>query len=193
MCRRRPVESSTALTKAELDGATRVVIAVSQHTTFPLLFTDLEKLRQITSRPLARLCPFVDSEGIIRVGGRLRHSELPYDHRHPVLLLAKESHLAVLVCRHWHKVTGHSGPRLMTALIHRKYWIVSLRSVIHSVISQCTRCVRLRATVSVPLMADLPESRVLQCRPFSSRVGVDYAGPIPMRENRLRKSRTYKA
>ncbi|XP_050064202.1 uncharacterized protein LOC126553053 [Aphis gossypii] len=191
ICRRRPVESSTALTKAELDGATRAVIAASQHTTFPSLFIDLEKLRHIKHRPLARLCPFVDSEGIIRVGGRLRHSELPYDHRHPVLL-AKESHLAVLVCRHWHKVTGHSGPRIMTALIHRKYWIVSLRSVIHSVISQCTRCVRLRATVPVPIMADLPESRVLQCRPFS-RVGVDYAGPIPMRENRLRKSRTYKA
>lgn len=143
------------------------------------------------SKPLARLCPFIDSDGIIRVGGRLRHSGLPNDCQHPVLL-AKESYLTVLVCRHWHKVTCHSGPRVMSVLIHRKYWIVSIRSVIHSVVSQCTRCVRLHATLPVPVMADLPESRVLQCHPFS-RIGVDYAGPISMRENRLRKSRTYKA
>ncbi|XP_016661601.2 uncharacterized protein LOC107884315 [Acyrthosiphon pisum] len=191
ICRRRPVEKSNALTRAELDGATRAVIAASQRVTFPTLVSDLRRLRHLASKPLARLCPFVDSEGIIRVGGRLRHSELPYDGRHPILL-AKGSYLALLVCRHWHKITGHSGPRVMTSLIHRQYWIVSLRAVIHSVVSQCTRCVRLRASVPTPVMADLPESRVLQCRPFSC-VGVDYAGPIPMRDNKLRKSRTYKA
>ncbi|CAI6349887.1 unnamed protein product [Macrosiphum euphorbiae] len=191
ICRRRPVVRSNALTRAELDGATRAVIAASQRVTFPTLVSDLQNLHRLASKPLARLCPFVDSEGIIRVGGRLRHSELPYDCRHPILL-AKGSYLALLVCRHWHKITGHSGPRVMTSLIHRQYWIVSLRSVIHNVISQCTRCVRLRASVPTPVMADLPESRVLQCRPFSC-VGVDYAGPIPMRDNKLRKSRTYKA
>lgn len=113
ICRRRPVERSNALTRAELDGATRVVIAASQRVAFPTLVNDLQNLRRSASRPLARLYPFVDSEGIIRVGGRLRHSELPYDCRHPILL-AKGSYLALLVCRHWHKVTGHSGPRVMT-------------------------------------------------------------------------------
>lgn len=77
-------------------------------------------------------------------------------------------------------------------MIHRQFWIVSLRSVIHSVISQCTLFVRLWASTSMPVMADLPESRVLQCRPFS-RVGVDYAGPLIMRENKLRNARTYKS
>jgi len=40
-------------------------------------------------------------------------------------------------------------------------------------------------------MADLPAARVQQGRPFA-RVGVDYAGPLQMRELRLRKSRSYK-
>jgi len=44
----------------------------------------------------------------------------------------------------------------------------------------------------MPIMADLPESRVLQCRPFS-RVRADYAGPLIVREHKLRKARTYKA
>lgn len=41
-------------------------------------------------------------------------------------------------------------------------------------------------------MADLPASRVQQCRVFM-RVGVDYACPLQMRENKLRKLRSYKA
>jgi len=40
-------------------------------------------------------------------------------------------------------------------------------------------------------MADLPDSRVQQRRPFE-RVGVDYAGPLQIRELSLRKSRVFK-
>jgi hypothetical protein len=40
-------------------------------------------------------------------------------------------------------------------------------------------------------MADLPASRVQQCRPFT-RVGIDLAGPLQMRELGLRKSRIVK-
>lgn len=39
-------------------------------------------------------------------------------------------------------------------------------------------------------MADLPSKRVQECRPFA-RVGVDYAGPLQMREVQLRKSRIF--
>lgn len=39
-------------------------------------------------------------------------------------------------------------------------------------------------------MANLPSSRVLECRTFL-RVGVDYAGPLRLRELQLRKSRIY--
>ncbi|KAL4108119.1 hypothetical protein QTP88_018370 [Uroleucon formosanum] len=42
-----------------------------------------------------------------------------------------------------------------------------------------------------PYMADLPDTRVQQRRPFE-RVGVDYAGPLQMRELSLRKSRVVK-
>lgn len=40
-------------------------------------------------------------------------------------------------------------------------------------------------------MADLPAARVQQCRPFA-RVCVDFAGPLQMRELKLRRSRTFK-
>lgn len=55
----------------------------------------------------------------------------------------------------------------------------------------CTRCVRAIARTPHRVVVDLPAERVQVCRPFG-RVGVDYAGPLPMRECRLRKARVYK-
>lgn len=80
---------------------------------------------------------------------------------------------------------------MITTLIGRQFWIISLRTVIRHVISHCSKCVRLSGANPQPIMADLPRSRVSECRPFS-RIGIDYAGPLAMRDNRLRKSRQYK-
>lgn len=178
------------LSKSELDHATQVLVLESQRIHLANLRRELSNNVRVSSKPLSRLCPFIDADAVIRVGGRLRHSSLTYDCKHPVLL-AKRSYFARLLCEKWHKVTGHSGPRVVAALISRKYWVVSVRSVLHEVLSRCVVCVRLTAKPVQPFMADLPAARVQQCRPFA-RVGIDYAGPLTMRELRLRKSRTYK-
>lgn len=65
LCRRRSVGMSTTLTRAELDAATRIVITVSQRSAFPTLPNDLAELHNIKPKPLARLCPFVDPDGVI--------------------------------------------------------------------------------------------------------------------------------
>ncbi|GFT33261.1 integrase catalytic domain-containing protein [Trichonephila clavipes] len=38
---------------------------------------------------ILNLSPFLDDKGIVRVGGRLKHSRLPYSSKHPTLLPAK--------------------------------------------------------------------------------------------------------
>ncbi|GFX37155.1 DUF5641 domain-containing protein [Trichonephila clavipes] len=40
---------------------------------------------------ILNLSPFLDDKGIIRVGGRLKHSRLPYLSKHPILLPAKRN------------------------------------------------------------------------------------------------------
>jgi len=107
------------------------------------------------------------------------------------MLLSKQSHLSVLIARHWHLVTCYSGPRVITSLIIRQFWILSIWSVIRKVIGHCTICVRTIAQSPHPVMSNLPISQVQACWPFS-KVGVDYAGLLPMRESKLRKSRQYK-
>ncbi|GFT63753.1 integrase catalytic domain-containing protein [Trichonephila clavipes] len=55
---------------------------------------------------ILNLSPFLDDKGIVRVGGRLKHSRLPYSSKHPILLPAK----------------SHS---LRDSLQQRKKWIVN--------------------------------------------------------------------
>lgn len=188
-CRRR-TWPETYLTRHELDEATLILVRSSQHYSFNKLRNELLTSSLVSARPVARLRPFIDARDVICVGGRLSNSELSDGRKHPILL-AKSSHLSLLLVRHWHDITGHSGPRVMMALIGRQYWVLSLRGLIRSVIAHCNVCVRISAVNPQPIMADLPKSRVSECRPFS-RVGIDYAGPLSMKEHRLRKARHYK-
>lgn len=191
-CRHRALSPAQPgyLCKSELDKATRILVIESQRVHFAVLLRELCRGNRVSSKPLSRLSPFIDADGVLRVGGRLRHSLLSYDCKFPILL-AKRSHFAWLICQRWHILTCHSGPRILTALISRQHWVVSLRSVLHKVMTKCTTCVRLNPKPFQPIMADLPADRVQPCRPFA-RVGIDYAGPLQMRELRLRKSRIFK-
>ncbi|CAI6371615.1 unnamed protein product [Macrosiphum euphorbiae] len=188
-CRKQPVKNGY-LSRTELDQAALRIARSSQRFHFSTLIHELSQGRAISMRLLARLRPFLDNENIVRVGGRLSRSDLSDDQKHPVLL-SKTSHFSVLLIRHWHDITGHSGPQIVSSLVCRQYWILSVRTLIRTIISSCTTCVRITAKNPQPVMADLPSSRVTECHPFA-RVGVDYAGPFSVKENRLRKPRMYK-
>lgn len=57
---------------------------------------------QQMNKQLSSLNPFIDSSGLIRVGGRLTNaSDLSYDHRHPIIIPYK-THFGTLIFRHEH-------------------------------------------------------------------------------------------
>lgn len=188
-CRRLPVVQGP-LMYSELDRSVFTVARCAQRIHFPVLFRELSRKVSVSSRQLARLAPFIDPEGLIRVGGRLRNAQVSERQKHPILL-AKGSYLSKLLASHWHIFSCHSGTRLIMSLVLKQFWILSARRVIGQVIKECSICVRLAAVNSQPLMADLPPSRVLSCRSFA-KVGIDYAGPFRIRETRLRKAREFK-
>ena len=82
------------------------------------------------------LTPYVDENGIIRVGGRVAPSLLSYDYARPVLLPHKHW-ISMLVTRQAHQY-GHSGVATTTATCRRKYWIVRGHVVSRIVKRKCT-------------------------------------------------------
>ena len=131
--------------------------------------------------PIHRLKPIVDNDGVLRVGGRLHQTDLPYDVKHPVLL-PKKAHLTDLVIRHFHQRTGHQGRARTHAEIRSSgYWIVNGSSLIGHHISKCVTCRKLRASPQQQVMAELPTDRFEQVPPFTFSA-VDYFGPFYIKE-----------
>ena len=126
--------------------------------------------------PLFKLEPFIDEFGLLRVGGRLRWSDLGPDVKHPIIL-PRKSHVTNLVITHFHKSCQHQGRGLTTnALRAAGFWILGCSSAVGFIISKCVTCRKLRSTTQGQKMSDLPSDRLEATSPFVYSA-VDYFGP----------------
>lgn len=135
------------------------------------------------------LSPFLDSRGLLRVGGRLRRGtkSLRQIETCPILI-PKGSHLANLLALHCHEQVFHQGRRLTGGKLHSMgFWIVGEKRLINSLLGKCVICKRLRGTFCSPKMAELPEDRLSPGPPFTY-VGVDVFGPWSITARKTRGS-----
>ena len=131
------------------------------------------------SSTLKTLHPFLDKEGLLRVGGRLQQSILPYQPRHQMILPANH-HFTKLIVSAEHLKLLHSGPQLLIASLREKIWIPRIRNLVRTTIQQCLTCYKLKPQPTQQLMGELPPMRVQPSRPFLN-TGVDYTGPVSLR------------
>ena len=180
----------TPLSPDEFKSARNYWIKYTQQSHFKTEIQALKKSKEIPSN-LISLKPFIDSEGYLRVGGRLTHSDLTFAAKYPILL-PKKSHFTQLVIDSCHKETLHGGPKLTLASLNSKYWVINARQQVRAQILKCVTCFKTKPTSFQPPMGDLPKWRIQEARPFLN-TGVDFGGPFTIRENDLRKSRQTKA
>ena len=82
------------------------------------------------STRLYRLDPFVNTNGIQRVGGRLCRAEFKLGERHPIIL-PRNNHLSKLVVRHYHDRVHHQGRSITCGAVRQaEYWIVGGYNVV---------------------------------------------------------------
>lgn len=135
---------------------------------------------------LASLHPYLDSDLIMRVGGRLQRAEIPFAQKHP-MILPSDAHVTNLVIQLEHLTMLHSGLKLTLASLLQRYWIVSATRQIKRVIHKCLKCFRLKCDNAKQLMGTLPTDRVTPARPFQ-KIGIDYCGPFQVKQSRIRSS-----
>lgn len=81
------------LEPGEIKNAEKYWVREAQGERFTEELTNLKGGGTVSkSSQLWRLSPFMDSDGILRVGGSLHLSSLPYDAKHPVIL-PKKNHI----------------------------------------------------------------------------------------------------
>ncbi|GFX74889.1 integrase catalytic domain-containing protein [Trichonephila clavipes] len=118
---------------------------------------------------ISNLLPFVDGEGIVRVGGRLENASVPYLHKHPAIL-PKGSKLSKLYFTSLHTRLFHVGPQVLLNAVRQKFWSLSGRSIAHKTVHQCVACFKSRPILSSQIMGNLPSERVegiLNSRPLT--------------------------
>ncbi|XP_045457904.1 uncharacterized protein LOC123668157 [Melitaea cinxia] len=82
--------------------------------------------RALKSSPIRKLNPFIDENQLIRVGGRIQHSDISYNNAHPIILPAKD-HITTLIVRHYHLKMLHSGIQSTLHNIRLKYWPINVQ------------------------------------------------------------------
>lgn len=115
---------------------------------------------------------------------------MPFNVKHP-LILSKDSPLTSLIIADAHQRTFHGGTQATLSFIRNDYWIVGGRAPVRSFILKCVRCARFRQKRAQQIIGQLPPERVIPSRPFLNS-GIDYAGPLHIKNWKGRNSRTYK-
>lgn len=179
------------LTTDELHYSLQCLLKAAQRQCFSNEIYELNGKTQATSKKnLLGLNPFLDSQGILRVGGRLQLSKFDYSKKHPVLLSSKHT-LTKLIFKYEHIRLMHAGPLLLLSSIREHYWPLSGRNLARKIVHDCVRCYRTNPKQTNPLMGVLPSQRV-QPMPAFHISGIDYIGPFLIKDKKGRGSKTSK-
>jgi hypothetical protein len=117
-----------------------------------------------------------DEHGIIRCYHRL---EKAYPNG---LIYLPHGYLTQLIIIEYHKIFLHAGTKHILNELRKNYWIHQGRAYLNKILrANCFTCRRHKAKYfNLPLMPQLPNSRVTYERPFQN-IGIDYCGPFTIK------------
>lgn len=128
----------------ELKHAEIAIIKMIQNESYDKVKNVLRKnhsLKTIRSNTLLSLSPFLDNDDIIRVGGRLKNADVPFEAKHQILLPARHP-VTALIIKNIHEKCMHGGAKLTEATLRQKSWVTQSQRTIKSVLKKCVRCFR---------------------------------------------------
>ncbi|UYV69727.1 hypothetical protein LAZ67_7000491 [Cordylochernes scorpioides] len=149
------------LSASEVHNATVKVIILIQNQEFTQDIGWLRDKGFVSGKSNLRfLNPFLDADGILRVGGRLQHSNLDSNRKHPIIL-PKRHYCTDLIIEYYHKQSLHSGLQTTLSMIYQKYWIISCKAAVKRVLNRCITCFKHRSKTVTQIMGELPLERVI--------------------------------
>lgn len=185
----------TRVSIAELKYALVVLVKMTQLHYFEQEINQLRTGKNLqlgnAGKSLAKLNPFLDSHGVLRVGGRIRHSRLPYNKKHP-MILPREGHLTQLIIRDGHDSTLHGSIQEVLNYVRHTFWVMGGRNTIQKALTSCVNCNRVKGKLCAQIMADLPIPRIVSESQTFVHTGLDYAGPVCYRVSSSRNAKRLK-
>ena len=116
------------------------IIQRVQQDKFARELTMIKQILPLRNSKILLLPPFIRNE-FLHDGGRLKHSFLPGESKHPIIF--PKYHRAIkLILELIHKSNYHCGRDHLVSLTREKYWIVSCKSVCREIVNVCLYCKR---------------------------------------------------
>ena len=175
----------------ELKHAEKIILKKIQLDAFSIEIKYLKDKKHIPKKStLFLLNPFVDEDGLLRVGGRINKSALSFTKRHPIIL-PRRHYVSDLIINYYHLKNYHSGAQTTLYDLRQKFWVINGRQETRQVLRKCIICARAKPTMIQYEVGSLPSVRVKKARPFYNS-GVDYCGPFYIKEKSFRNQKFIK-
>lgn len=177
------------LTQDELRTAEILLLKEAQYEVFSDEIKALLQGKIISkSSSIYKQSPFMDSQGVLRVGGRIENADVPEEMKNPAIL-PKHSYVTELLILHYHHKFHHINHETAINELRQRYHVARLRVVFKSVVKRCQMCKVKKAVPILPQMANLPRARLAAyVAPFSF-TGLDYFGPLFVTVSRHKEKR----
>ena len=189
--RERAVEETRRVTGEDMKEAEKTLVKAIQGVSFGQEIEEMERkgirspnqreeVRRKDSKIMAHN-PFMDTEGIVRVGSRLANATIPEEAKFPAILPKEGEEVRALI-RKCHREERHAGAKHTLCQLRQKYWIVQGLQAVKKEVKRCVTCQKAYKEPESQKMAPLPLERVAQNAPFFS-TGVDMMGPFRAKMN----------
>ncbi|XP_073728111.1 uncharacterized protein [Misgurnus anguillicaudatus] len=185
----RKDKTNSPATVSEQEDAKHLILKGVQKQVYQKEIDILNQGKQLPGHnKLHHLDAFIDTDDMVRVGGRLSHSSCTHPFKHP-LIIPREHHISKLIIAHSHERVKHQGKGFTINDIRScGYWIPGINRAVTSYIHNCVKCRRLRKSAEGQRMSDLPTERVEPSSPFTY-CGMDCFGPFMTKEGRKQHKR----
>ncbi|XP_055585033.1 uncharacterized protein LOC129737892 [Uranotaenia lowii] len=182
---------SGPLTSEEFKAAENLLWRQAQIDAYPNEYSALEESRETNSpieiaktSPLYKLSPYLDEYGVIRMNSRIGAAPITqFEAKYPIIL-PQQHRITKLIIDSYHRRYLHGNHETIVNEMRQKFYISGLRAQVRKVSAECQTCIIEKAKPRPPMMAPLPPARLTPfVKPFTF-VGVDYFGPILVKQGR---------
>lgn len=168
---------------AEMKEASTSIVRMVQSQHFQDEFLALQSGKKIKADSrLMTLSPIL-LNGVICVGGRLRHAPLTSENINP-MIVPYQHHIATLIITYYHQVLGHAGREHVLSVVRQYYWIINARVLTRQILRRCITCRKRNEAPMKQMMGDLPKARLTPYEPPFTYTGLDFFGPFYVKRGR---------
>ncbi|KAK9744624.1 hypothetical protein QE152_g7582 [Popillia japonica] len=116
------------LTLEELKSSLVCLIKLAQRQIFGKEINSLKNKQDVRNSKLKSLDPFLDENGILRVGGRLKNANIDFSQKHPIIL--PQHQLTNLIIKQKHLECLPAGVQTLLGIIRQEFWPINAKNTI---------------------------------------------------------------